>query len=596
MSDKPSKSDANNPDEAIVEPAEGEIESQETAEVELQPEVEGEEAVEAEAEVVGEMEVEPVGEAEVEAEVESQATASKPETEAEEQVAAKAKRKAEAATAALAEAEPAPELHVEIPQSTFWRDLLWATPSWVMSMVIHIIMLLALAMFYLPPNAVDDVRELLLATGEDDVLEELEDFDEPLDTLDVMSEDALVLESVIEPEEISMASFDEPAAAASVELSDLDLGQAPATDLGASIGAMSGDALSGRGSAKARLVSRDGGNDASEKAVSLALVWLASHQMPDGSWSFNHTLAPSCRKTCRNPGSLDEARNAATAMALLPFLGAGQTHKEGQYKKVVNSGLYYLTRRMVVSPKKGGSLFERGGSMYSHGLSAIALCEAYAMTRDKSLYQPAQLALNFIAYAQDPRGGGWRYAEQQAGDTSVVGWQVMALKSGHMGYLTINPKTVRGASMFLDSVQAKNGSRYGYATPGAGASTTAIGLLCRMHLGWGHDNPALIDGVKFLSDTGPSKTNNYYNYYATQVLRHYGGDMWKKWNTVMRDQLIKTQSQKGHEKGSWHVGDGHGGKGGRLYDTSMSTMILEVYYRHLPIYRKQSAETEFSLD
>lgn len=581
MTDKPSKPESDNPEDAIIEPAEVEIDGQ--AEVQPEPEIEDE----AVAEIAPEADAESSSDAVSEA-----------EPKGKSQPAAKAKSKPEKAEAqpVAAAATEDEEIHVELPKSTFWRDLVWATPSWVLSMIIHIVMLLVLAMLYVPANSMDDVRELLLATGDDEVLEELEDFDEPLDTLDVMSSDALVLESVIEPEEISMASFDEPAAMATVELSDLDLGQAPAADLGAAIGAMSGDALAGRGSAKARLVSRDGGNDASEKAVSLALVWLAEHQMPDGSWSFNHTLAPSCRKQCRNPGSLDEARNAATAMALLPFLGAGQTHKEGKYKKVVNGGLYFLTRRMQVSQKKGGSLFERGGSMYSHGLSAIALCEAYAMTRDKSLYQPAQLSINYIAYAQDPTGGGWRYAERQAGDTSVVGWQVMALKSGHMAYLTINPNTIRGASLFLDSVQANNGARYGYTSPGSKPSTTAIGLLCRMHLGWGHDHPALINGVKYLASEGPSKTNNYYNYYATQVLRHYGGDLWKQWNAVMRDQLIKTQDQKGHQKGSWYVGDGHGGKGGRLYDTSLSTMVLEVYYRHLPIYRKQSAETAFSLD
>ena len=534
MSDKPSKSESANPEDALVEPVEAEIESEASAEVQPEAEIESEAS----------------GEVQPEAEVESEASAEvEPEVEIESEAVAEVQPEAEIESEAMAASQSMPE-HIEIPKSTLWRDLIWATPSWVLSMVIHIVMLLALAMFYVPANSLDDVRELLLATGDDDVLEELEDFeDEPLDTLDVMNSDALVLESVIEPEEISMASFDEPAAAASVELSDLDLGQAPATDLGASIGAMSGDALSGRGSAKARLVSRDGGNDASEKAVSMALVWLKAHQMPDGSWNFNHTIAPSCRKTCRNPGSLEEARNAATAMALLPFLGAGQTHKEGEYKKVVNAGLYYLTRRMVVSQKKGGSLFERGGSMYSHGLAAIALCEAYAMTRDKSLYEPAQLAINFISYAQDPTGGGWRYAERQAGDTSVVGWQIMALKSGHMGYLTINPNTIRGASVFLDSVQAKNGSRYGYATPGTKSSTTAIGLLCRMHLGWGHDHPALVDGVKFLASEGPSKSNNYYNYYATQVLRHHGGDLWKQWKRGHAGPVDQDSVRQGAREG-----------------------------------------------
>ena len=63
------------------------------------------------------------------------------------------------------------------------------------------------------------------------------------------------------------------------------------------------------------------------------------------------------------------------------------------------------------------------------------------MTNDQSLLQPAQYALNHIVYAQDPVGGGWRYSAKQPGDTSAVGWQLMALKSGHMGYLQVPPQT-----------------------------------------------------------------------------------------------------------------------------------------------------------
>jgi hypothetical protein len=493
----------------------------------------------------------------------------------------------------VAETQPKEEVYFGLPATSLWADLIWATPSWLLSMIIHVILLLVLAMLYLPANALDEVRDLLMATGDEDVLEELEDFqDKPLETLDLMTSDALVLDSVIQPDDVSMSNFDEPEAAVQVELSDFGLDQAPANDLAAAIGSFSGDALSGRGSGKDRLVRRDGGNDASEKAVSRALVWLAEHQMPDGGWNFDHTLCPKCKDKCRNPGILTGARNGATAMALLPFLGAGQTHKEGKYKKVVHSGLQFLVYRM----KNNGSLWEPGGRLYSHGLAAIALCEAYAMTRDKRLFAPARASIAYIAYAQDPIGGGWRYNEQQAGDTSVVGWQIMALKSAYMAEIAIPPRTVNKASFFLDSVQAKNGARYGYTHPGDKEATTSIGLLCRMHLGWGHDHPALVEGVKFLSDRGPSKSNMYYNYYATQVLRHYEGDMWKKWNAVMRDQLVKSQAKEGHEAGSWHVGGNHSNKGGRLYDTSMATMILEVYYRHLPIYRKQSTESEFSLD
>jgi hypothetical protein len=327
----------------------------------------------------------------------------------------------------------------------------------------------------------------------------------------------------------------------------------------------------------------------------MALKWLVEHQLPDGGWSFDHTQCRSCRGQCRHPGTLSEARNAATGLALLPLLGAGQTHTTGKYKRQVKAGLYFLVQRMQVGPQ-GGSLYENGGRMYSHGICAIALCEAYAMTHDKGLYAPAQAALNFIAYAQDPVGGGWRYQPRQRGDTSVVGWQIMAMKSGPQAYLRVPPPTVRNASRFLDAVQANNGANYGYVSPGSGQATTAIGLLCRMYLGWKQDNPALQRGADWIGMQGPSR-RMYYNYYATQVMHHLGGERWKKWNALMRDQLVDSQAQRGHEQGSWYMQqDHHGRRGGRLYCTAMATMVLEVYYRHLPIYRKQSTEEDFPLE
>jgi hypothetical protein len=88
----------------------------------------------------------------------------------------------------------------------------------------------------------------------------------------------------------------------------------------------------------------------------------------------------------------------------------------------------------------------------------------------------------------------------------------------------------------------------------------------------------------------------YFNYYATQVMRHHEGEVWDKWNKEMRDYLVETQDKKGHQTGSWYVRGDHGAeRGGRIYVTSMATMILEVYYRHMPIYGKAAAEEEFPL-
>jgi hypothetical protein len=235
--------------------------------------------------------------------------------------------------------------------------------------------------------------------------------------------------------------------------------------------------------------------------------------------------------------------------------------------------------------------------MYGHGLAAIALCEAYGMTHDRALREPAQAVVDFIVEAQDPRGGGWRYEPRMPGDTSVVGWQLMALKSAEMAYLRVPQEAYRRTGYFLDSVQGERGAVYGYTHPETRrAGTTAIGLLCRMYLGWEREYPPLAHGVQILGTLGPStdksgmRDNMYYNFYATQVMHHWGDRPWERWNAVMRDYLVKTQEKRGHEYGSWFFSgnDLGAGAGGRLYFTALAAMTLEVYYRHMPLYRAQS--------
>lgn len=479
------------------------------------------------------------------------------------------------------------------------RMLMIAAPSWLVSLVLHVIVITALGMMYFKLPDPNDVP-VIVSKPADPNAEEIEEFEiDPIENIDVVtdtpSEDipqVMTQDVVIPQTDVVSTATDIDAAAIAVELSDFGSETAPRNDLAKTIGALGGTGLDGRGAAaRGKMVKAAGGTPASEAAVAAALKWLALHQRPDGSWSFDHRNGPSKK----NPGNLTNGFNGATGMALLPFLGAGQTHKEGDYKNTVRGGLAYLVRSMKLKNGTQGDLTD-GGTMYSHGICSIVLCEAYAMTNDRELMAPAQAAINFIVYAQDPVGGGWRYQPKQPGDTSVVGWQLMALKSGHMAYLNVPPQTVKGASQFLDSVQVDYGAGYGYTEAGNGPGTTAVGLLCRMYLGWKKDHQGLQQGVQRLSNMGPTN-NMYYNYYATQIMRHYGGDEWTKWNNKMRDQMVNSQSKDGAEKGSWYIDSKSHDieRGGRLYCTSMATMILEVYYRHMPIYGKQAAEEEFPL-
>ncbi len=348
-----------------------------------------------------------------------------------------------------------------------------------------------------------------------------------------------------------------------------------------------GGGLEGRSpDMRQKLALGDGGTAESEEAVERGLRWIAAHQDPkDGGWSFDLKRG-TCKGQCKNPGT-EPSTAAATAMALLPFLGAGYTHREGIYEDTVRRGLYYLLRRGRVT--ENGLDFQEAmkNGMYAQGLATLVLCEAYAMTKDPALKDPAQQAIRFIEYAQDKKGGGWRYRPGDPGDTTVTGWQLMALKSAELAGLKVDRSVHYAAQRFLDSVASDEGSQYGYQDKTPRRSTTAIGLLCRMYAGWMRANPPLVRGIGHLGSWGPSPTDIYYNYYATQVLRHWGGSDWKRWNDAMRDFLISMQETKGHESGSWYFDDEHSRVGGRLYTTAMAVMILEVYYRYMPLYGKQ---------
>lgn len=473
-----------------------------------------------------------------------------------------------------------------------------ATSSWLLSAVVNMSLLLLIAWARFSSNAAPSLVSLISSTAERDTNSDtqneldtqFEPTDEPATDLTTVEPEVTDTTDVTDTELVDAPA---PGTMDQVDPTNVAVSHSIHGELLERIGgAFAGTGMAIRGDAgRQQALSGGGATPESELAVAQALKWLATHQNKDGSWCFDHR-GGACQGRCKNQGQYRSRTVAATAMGVLPFLGAGQTHKEGQYKKVVEQALYFLTGSMVMS-SNGGDLTQShaGGQMYDHGLAAIALTEAFAMTQDKDLYPYAQQALNFIVYAQN-QGGGWRYMPHDLGDTSVVGWQLMALKSGSMGGLAVPMQTYRGAYVFLNTVQGSGGATYGYTGPGSGPATNPVGLLCRMYLGWKHDEPALQEGVKLIAASGPYQGNMYANYYATQVLRHYGGEEWKLWNEKMREQLVKSQDKSGHEAGSWFNCSAFGGIGGRLYCTSLSCMTLEVYYRHMPLYQEVSTEDD----
>lgn len=347
------------------------------------------------------------------------------------------------------------------------------------------------------------------------------------------------------------------------------------------------------GGRRQQAVAKNGGNPQSEKAVEAALLWLARHQNLDGGWSF-HLTAP-CDGQCQNPSThSDPQRAAATGLSLLCFLGAGYTHQEGPYQTNVRDGLYFLTQIMK-KDKRGGHFHQPIAqfALYEHGIATLALCEAYQMTHDPSLREICEDAIGFIYYSQHV-DGGWGYDPKTPGDLSIACWQMMAIKSASAGKLKIPTASIKSFDRFLDSQQADNGAQYGYRNNKPKPSTTAMGLLMRLYRGWSKTDGRVMRGAQYVAKQGPSASDVYLNYYATQLMFQAEGRLWEDWNTQMRDFLIREQAQYGHEQGSWYFDSALNQVGGRLYTTAMCCMTLEVYYRHMPIYAPVE-DTPFAL-
>ena len=497
-----------------------------------------------------------------------------------------------------------------VPNEEKRRELMTAYGTSAMVMAI---VLLCLALWILPAKEKPNLA--MISSTMSDTMIPTEDEQEPVEIE--------APEPSPDPEPTEIASEDISDIQTEVDVSDLKPANLPIDALanGPSVNVPLAGPLAGRSKAgRKSAVTNYGGTPGSESAVQAALAWVVTHQLPDGGWSFDHTHAAGC--SCGQPGGQDY-RTGATGFALLTLMGAGQSFADGEYKGNVQKGIEFLIRSMNVNAAGNIGDLKGGvghGGIYAHGIATSALCEALAMNNafimamrndrsleltahdgkkikmshlianQRTLRDKAQLALNYTVYHQSPTSGGFGYTPKSKGDTSILGWQVMGLTSGKMAHLEIPQNCWAGCDNFLNVVQDGGGAYYGYSGPKKKNSTTSIGLLCRMYQGWPKSHPPFVQGVKFLSNTGPSPNDMYYNYYATQVMFHWGDTggqkLWTNWNNVMRDRLVKTQQRKGHMAGSWNVTDGHGAAGGRLYMTCLAAMTLEIYYRKLPIYKK----------
>ncbi|MCZ7646345.1 MAG: zf-HC2 domain-containing protein [Planctomycetota bacterium] len=439
----------------------------------------------------------------------------------------------------------------------------------------------------------------------------------PTDTSEVVVEQPVVVHEEIEIAEHVETANESDAADTRGEdgMSDVFLGgtgSVAAIGLGGGGGGAFGRPNGAGG--RLRRAMMGGGGKATESAVDKALEWLARHQEQDGSWN---AMKHEGKADARVEGLNGDV--AVTGFALLAFLGAGHTERVGKYKDHVRRGTEWLVKTLEEQEKKVGEgrWLVNHGSNYTQGVAALALAEAAAMGRNPKVKEAAQRATDGVVKGQikldESSYAAWDYAPgQRTCDTSITGWNIMALKSAKVAGLHIDPAAFEGAMKWINAGQDLNGAPQGDAEYWDGGmmtyrgtldapngrknmAMTAAAALTRMMIGGEKmDSPGIAGPCNLmkkdenLPTPNADRFNLYYWYYGTLVCFQKGGEHWNLWNEKMKTALLPTQRKDGDFDGSWdpYFTEPTGYiYGGRVQSTALGALCLEVYYRYLPIHR-----------
>ncbi|QDU69614.1 prenyltransferase/squalene oxidase repeat-containing protein [Engelhardtia mirabilis] len=353
-----------------------------------------------------------------------------------------------------------------------------------------------------------------------------------------------------------------------------------------------------------------------EKALLAGLEWLKDHQSEDGHWDADDFPVECDKEPPYSDGEGSALHDVGlTGLALLAFLGFGDTMNDGQYHETIRSGISWLQKQQ---DRSTGLIGEQTASnfIYNHAIAALALCEAQYGAPNPILKKSAQNAVNYIHRARNPYSA-WRYQvpPDNTNDTSVTGWMVFALSAAQDAKLNVETDAYRGSLSWFDEVTDPTTGRTGYTQIGEGSARprhlqefykaeytealTAVSVLCRVFIANILNEPIKDDdrqkelverGIELMMEHLPewsedgSLNDMYYWYYASYALYQLSeqySSAWTKWEKALSDALLPSQrTSPPCFEGSWDPIGPWGHEGGRVYSTAIGVLCLEVYFRY----------------
>jgi hypothetical protein len=320
-----------------------------------------------------------------------------------------------------------------------------------------------------------------------------------------------------------------------------------------------------------------GGKDITEAAIIRGLNWLKNTQAADGSWGGD----AKGDEGVKSP----QDKNAMTGMALLSFLGHCELQDSPEFGPTVQKAINFLTASGNPPEKMAGG---NTGS-YSHPIRTYALCEAYTMTKIKKLELYAKRASEHVVKGQN-ENGGWAYGYGKGvgahTDLSVTGWNIQALKAAAYTGISIDglDEAMDKAVEYTKKCQDATG-KFAYKMKSGGkASLTGTGVLC-LQIWKNAKSQEAQKGLEWIIANQAVEwkgVNAYEWYYHAQACFQATGvsggtKYWRAWNKNFQQIVCGAQESDGHWPHGAHF---HGDTD--IYRTTMTILMLEVYYRYMP--------------
>lgn len=309
--------------------------------------------------------------------------------------------------------------------------------------------------------------------------------------------------------------------------------------------------------------------------------WLVRHQGEDGNWSVLSPWDDPCWTQPGHRAGDPQGTVGTTALAILSFVSAGDSHRGGSTWEEIGAALAWLRERQG----RDGSFVAAATAEADRdqALATAALVELYGVSRDWTLKGPAQRAVDVCL-------DGVLDRVVDAPDPALGGWVLVALRHARLAALEVpDDGFARLRATFPIAEEAGptallahlwgGGSR---RDPGARACAERLAAEA---LRW---EPRAVDLQRW--------------YLTTRALFEVGGRPWKAWRTALLDVLGGQQRPQVHSATPWGCGSGStpadppppmdcregswdpigawGAHFGRAGTTALARLCLAVYDRY----------------